>query len=506
MKIRTFMTVAIFLLMTLPLLSEDSDKNEILKAMTFPIPDVKMGAALNDPFFPINIQNININTAEIKKIILSMEKELNDNTDPEKFIQLGNYYKNINDNESAVKYYNKYLESTPSADITSPDNSKTILAKGEVYYSLSEIDLNAKRIDNLEKSLLFFTRAVELNQDNAEIFIKLGDCYLSSGKTTEASNCYNKALEKNPGDFHIYIRLQAASFQKVYLKLLEAGVADIQKNQILTQGFDFEYLETAINNSPEEYKELLKLQHYVYLLRLILFNNQHYLANNKNEQFETNTVIIKDDERILNEAEKFLKSVHSENINTSKLKYLSGIMNYLKADYKKAICDFKEILDTDKNLETICDDIIFINSNFIKDSSESKKNIEDIIKINPDPGYYLLLAGIEFENNNLLKAEMLSQQSLKINRNYAEAYSANSVIYAANGNYIAADEMIKKGNLFAEQNKSVKQLNIQMKVNEAAIALLKNEKERAYILLRSIISVDNNEKAQLLYNRYFIKK
>jgi hypothetical protein len=45
-----------------------------------------------------------------------------------------------------------------------------------------------------------------------------------------------------------------------------------------------------------------------------------------------------------------------------------------------------------------------------------------------------------------------------------------------------------------------------MRVNEAAVALLKKEKERAYILLRSVISADNNRKALELYNRYFIKK
>ena len=34
-------------------------------------------------------------------------------------------------------------------------------------------------------------------------------------------------------------------------------------------------------------------------------------------------------------------------------------------------------------------------------------------------------------------------------------------------------------------------------------ALLKNEKERAYILLRLVLTADNNEKAGKLYNRFF---
>ena len=45
----------------------------------------------------------------------------------------------------------------------------------------------------------------------------------------------------------------------------------------------------------------------------------------------------------------------------------------------------------------------------------------------------------------------------------------------------------------------------QIKVNEAAVALLKNEKERAYVLLRSVLTADNDEKAAILYKRFFIK-
>lgn len=102
---------------------------------------------------------------------------------------------------------------------------------------------------------------------------------------------------------------------------------------------------------------------------------------------------------------------------------------------------------------------------------------------------------------------MLCNRALKINRNYAEAYYALAVVYSAEGNYAAADEMIKTGNSLAYKikfNKNI--LSNKMKLNEAIIALLKKEKERAYILLRSIISVDNDKKASELYNRYFNKK
>lgn len=499
MKNRSIIAVLIILTLASPLLSEEIEKNIILNSMTFPSPDIKIGSALNDPFFAINIESEKINTAEITGQILSAEKELNDKTVPEKNYQLGNFYKNINNYKNAVKYYKKYLELTASTDIISMEESGKLLVKGEIYYSLSVIDLKKNRADNLEKSLLFFTKAVELNPDNRSIWVKLGDCYLAAGKTTEALYCYNKVLEKNSKDFQIYSRLQAATFQRDYLKLSESKIEDRIEIQPVTQGFDFDYLETSINNSPDEFKEGLKLQHYIYLLRLMLINNNNF-------QFKSNPGIIKDEETILNEADKLLKSVRKENLNKLKLKYLSGIVNYLKKDYKKSISDFKEILSDNENPEFVYDDILFINSKFIKENMEIKKATEDIIKVKPDPKYYLLLAGLEFENKNFSKAEMLCAQSLKIDKNYAEAYSAVAVISAIKGNYIAADEMIKKGNSIIKKNNSGKQLYNDMKVNEAAIALLKNEKERAYILLRSVISVDNNEKAYQLYNRYYIKK
>ena len=60
-----------------------------------------------------------------------------------------------------------------------------------------------------------------------------------------------------------------------------------------------------------------------------------------------------------------------------------------------------------------------------------------------------------------------------------------SVIFSSDGNYIAADEMIKKGNYIfqKEKFKNIVLYN-QMIINEAAIALLKKEKERAYILFQ----------------------
>lgn len=506
MKIRSIITALILLSAAMPLFSEGDEKNEILNAMIFPSVDIRFGKTLNDPFFGLNIHKRNINYAEIRKSIIEIEKNITNKSNPDLFFQLGNYYKDLNDSENAVKSYRRYLELTSSKDIITGEDSNTISAKGDIYYSLFQIDLWINSSDNLEKALLFFTRAIELNPDNITTWIKLGDCYLSSGKTTEAAYCYNKAAEKNKNDFQIYSRLQAASFQSDFLKIKESKTEDNKQALPGIKDFNFDYIETAINNSETGFKESLRLQHCIYLLRLMILNDEFNRKNSKNLKIEMKSVLSKDDREILSETEKLLKSSDSKSIENYSIKYLTAVINYLKGDYTKALKDFNEYIGLNVKRESAYDDVIFINENFVKNTAEFKNTIQEIIKINPKPEYYLISGQIEFNDKNYSKAEMLCTQSLKLNKNYAEAFSALAVVYSKNGNYIAADEMIKKGNLIVKKNKTGKELKTQMKINEAAVALLKNEKERAYVLLRSVLSVDNNDKAQQLYNRYFIKK
>ncbi len=495
-----------FLFICMPLLSQQSENSYILESMTFPAAEIKFGRKLNDPFFALNIQKKYVDNEEIKRRILTIEKGLNERGDPDLYFQLGNCFRELNDIGNAVTAYNKYIELTSSEDIISLEDFKRMMNTGVAYYSLSEIDLRKRRSDNLEKALLYFTRAAEMNPDDAAVWIILGDCYLKTDKTTEALYCYNKTAEKNAMDFQIYARLQAASFQGDFLKLSKS-IADEKIETVPDiQGFNFDYIETAINNSPAGIKEILKLQHYVYLLRLKILNDEYIRNHTKNIPDTKKTWSINQNDKIITETETLVKSLRDKSIDNESAEYLSGMISFLKEDYKIAVSDFNRVLKSEKNQKQVYDDILFINLKIIKDYNEVKKNIENAITADPEERYYLIMAEIEFKNKNYSKAEMLCLQSLKINTDYTEAYSGLSVVYAASGNYLAADEMIKKGNSIIKKHKHQKQLHIEMKVNEAAAALLKNEKERAYILLRSVLSVDNNDKAHKLYSRYFIKK
>jgi len=511
MKTRLFFIISIILTLSLSLTGEENEKRDILNAMEFPFPELHPWEELNNPFFGINIKNSNWNEADLKRKITELEKLKLTSNDSEKSFQLGNLYKQLKNNEKAIENYYQYLEYTKSINNNYSADKGALQIRGEIYFVLSEIDIQAKRIDNLEKSLFYFTKTLELNPSVLSLWIKIGDCYLSMGKSTEALYCYNKFQPGNKDDLQINIRLQAALFQQEYSKLKEKGNRDEILNQSITEGIDFTSLETVINNSPAEDKELLKLQQYVYQIRLLLLKNQYSLTEDIID-FKNRTSIIKrnltnEEKNILDEADKLIQKIDVKNIEKTKLDYISAAIKYLQKDYKNAISYLRKIEHESGNIKLIHDEIILNSLYLIEEDDTIRKIIEDIIRTNPHPADYLILADLEFRKNNPDKAIMLCNQSLKINPEYIEAYSGLAVLYAAIENYIAADEMIKKGNyLYHKNDRQNKLLSNQMKVNEAAIALLKNEKERAYILLRSVISVDNNRKALQLYNRYFIKK
>lgn len=485
--------------------SDNSDISFILSSLSFPEPNLQLGHIINKPLYAVNIVDKETDEIKIRENIKELELKIKGKSDPEIFFQLGNYYKDIKCFKNAVIYYNRYLESSHPFYKINNKETKKLKNIGEIYYSLSEIDSHSSESDNLQQSLLFFTKAIESDPDNDEIFLKLGDCYLSLGKTTEALFCYNKVLEKN-NDIEIYTRIQAASFQNDYLKLIESKNIDEIENQPITQYFNFDYLQTAINNSPESLKENLKIQQYIYLIRLLLIKNEFLLKKNYLLSIDYNKRFSKDEFLILSEAEQIINNIEIKNVNIINKKYISGIVNYLKSDYNKSFSIFKEIPNDDILYRTVYDDMIFIGFNFLDDKMETINLIKKKIKTDPDPEDYLILAGIEFRNHNYSKCEMICNQSLKISKSYPETYSALSVIYTLDGNYLAADEMIKKGNSIIKDDLfNNKKLSMQIKLNEAVIALLKNEKEKAYILLRSVLSVDNNQKSLQLYNRFFLR-
>jgi tetratricopeptide (TPR) repeat protein len=448
MKLKPFIILFLILNFIFPIFGQDEKKEEeteekeekdIISFIEFPKPDLDFGKLLNDPFFCLNIYN-KIDETGAKQKIKDTEKGLSKNS-------------------SLQDYYDKIV--------------------------------------NLERSLSLLTKAVELNPDDQNLLMKLGDCYLSLNKTAEALHCYNKILKNNKEDFLVYTRLQAASFQADYIRLIYSKPNDKIDNLRFFR--DFEYIQTAIDNSTDDLRESLNLQRCIYLLRLLLIKEGIYgPAVN----------LAKDEGTILEEAEELLKNIHSKGIKKNDISYLLGIVNYLKKDYKQAAAEFSKSLSGNNTDILKYDDMLFINIYFLNNETGAKTIAYDLIKKNNDPKYYMLLAYLEMEKNETLNAEMLCTQALRIRDNYAAAYSGLSVISAVKGNYANADAMIRKSifHIYDEQSLNrplYAQLHTQMMINEAVIALFKEENERAKIILQSVISDENNDKALQLYKRYF---
>jgi len=500
MKNKIFIIITSFFITFPALHSENTDKEFILSAMTYPEAEILTGSLLNYPFFALDLQKRKPDYDMIKKMIKRKDKAIGENPGAEDLYNLGNLYKEIHDYKNAVKKYKLSLKAFDFAGTNNPGIYKEVVIKGYLYFYLAETDYKSDRTGYLEKSSGFLKAAIEL-KPGKDLWIKLGDCYLALNRLNEALYCYNHVPEEKK-IYHIYTRLQSVSFQADYLKLIEDLSWPKLRNLPVAHLTDFENIETAINNSTGRDKIIMKVQQYVYLLRLLLLKNEAFrieksIANN------ISVNIFTDDENvILNDAEKYLKSEGEKNLRPASYEYLMGIICYLKSDYRKAFLFFEDSLKKNEYPEFIYKDLLSASGK-INDDTVIKKIINNKISKYPDASDYLILGSIEFKKNNLKNAEMLCNQALKINYNYPEAFSGLGIIYAREGNYFAADEMVKKGNYLLRDKQSGKMLKSQMIVNEAAVALLKNEKERAYILLRLVLTADNNEKAGKLYNRFF---
>ena len=268
--------------------------------------------------------------------------------------------------------------------------------------------------------------------------------------------------------------------------------------------FDFENIQTAINNSSGQEKDILRVQHYIYLMRLLLFKEKAFMQERNKETTGSADIFSKDEKAVINEAENYISTTGKKSLRAAHYNYLMGIINYIKSDYRNAVLFFGKSLNENEYPERIYNEIISTVYENINDDDMLKKMLKEKISMYPEARDYLLLGEIEFKNNNLSKAAMLCQQALKFSADYPEAYSALAVIFAKDENYLAADEMIQKAFTVSEDSYTMnRSLKIQIKVNEAAIALLKKENERAYVLLRSVLNADNDNKAGRLYHRFF---
>jgi tetratricopeptide (TPR) repeat protein len=93
------------------------------------------------------------------------------------YVAAGNGFARLEDYPSAIERYTKALE-------LEPDNAGALASRGNSY----------RRLGDLDKALADYQQAIELNPESAHAHTSLGNYYLKAGQTANAVQSYSTAL------------------------------------------------------------------------------------------------------------------------------------------------------------------------------------------------------------------------------------------------------------------------------------------------------------------------
>lgn len=273
------------------------------------------------------------------------------------------------------------------------------LSKNDYIYYLLGLSYFLKK--DINHSIIYFEKAIEINPNNDEYIFNLAHSYLSKGNTNLAIKLLNKCIVINPSNI-LYYKDLAIIFQelKQYDKSIELYNLVIEKNK-----------------DPESYNNL----GLIYLDRLIFNRAKKYFEisisiDQKNKDYYINLILC-----LIKEYELFF--------------YLKKIENY--SDYISSSKYFRKLLDyalylLDKSISLNIQDSILYNYYGII-YMKLEKYEDSIIYFNKaislkdnDASYYSNLASAyeelnDFENSklNYIKALELEPNNKTILKNYA---------------------------------------------------------------------------------------
>lgn len=158
--------------------------------------------------------------------------------------------------DEAIEHYQKAIKMNPDKEWT----SIVCHALGSIYYQIK---------GNYEAAIASFQAGSILDPENSEIFLSLGDVYMSESELDNAIRAYCDSININSQDYRAYSKLGIALWEKDYLE--EAIVAyhrAIELNpeyDVAHNNLGVIYLD-GIGNSEEAY------QHF----KLAIENNPNY--------------------------------------------------------------------------------------------------------------------------------------------------------------------------------------------------------------------------------------
>ncbi len=120
---------------------------------------------------------------------------------------------------------------------------------------LNLIALSYARIGKLENSIDFFYKALEINSENYNTLIGLGDVLQEIGNQTEAVSFYEKLLEKYPDDDVANFSL-AQAYRKIE-NLKKAAFHYGKSNRRLSRAFQLECIYLDKDSNKKEFNKIL---------------------------------------------------------------------------------------------------------------------------------------------------------------------------------------------------------------------------------------------------------
>ena len=102
----------------------------------------------------------------------------------------------------------------------------------------SELEQEKEAIRDPRKAIRLFTKAIELNPEDAGAYIRRGDAFIYLGRFEEAISNFDEAIKLNPEDAAAYSHRGAAL---IFLDRLEEAIADYDKANELNPESAFIY-------------------------------------------------------------------------------------------------------------------------------------------------------------------------------------------------------------------------------------------------------------------------
>jgi len=316
--------------------------------------------------------------AEVLEQIISRNPE-----DAENRILLAKVYRSMGLMDEAVVIYQSLLEIKEDHD--------TLLMLGTLYAQNKEYD-KAQKILN---------RLIQLEDDSYLAHYSMARLYRELRYYDKAAAAYEKALELN------WFERLAYEVAEFYEERQNYDKAIVVYNRIIDEGQSSDMAKTRLVNlylSLEENDKALKL----------LRDLRSIMPESHSVDITISRILLSQEK--YDEAIMILGDVLETNPELTVVRYLIGMAYYQSEQYQKAE-EHLQIIPPESNLY---EDAVFLRLKILGEGDDNKVKAIQLLEqqisdaVTRKPSFYILLASLHRENNEIEKAGEIYEQALKL--------------------------------------------------------------------------------------------